>query len=129
MDLKQNLPIEIRILDAANRVKSNFPSSKGKCEFMATALRTALTNLGVRCQQVSGNFHLDSPAAFDYISPDDSDATDDYTVNHDWITIDGKILDISADQFKQYVNCDIPKIAFIGFSDPLFDHYEELNYV
>lgn len=129
MNLLQQIPQDNHVLAIAERVKRRFPSSKGKCEFMSQALAADLKKAGIRADHVMGNFHLDEPGAYEYLAPEDAEANDDYIVNHDWVTVEGKILDISASQFRQYVNQDIPEIVFIGFADPLHNHYEELGYV
>lgn len=113
----------------AERVRRKFSSPKGKCEFMSKALVDELKKVGIRADHVVGNFHLDEPGAYEYLAPADDEANDDYIVNHDWVTVEGKILDISASQFRQYVNQDIPEIVFIGYADQLHNHYEELGYV
>ena len=128
MKLLQYLPQNNHILGIAERVKEKFPSPKGQCEFMAKELAGALNKAGIRSQHVMGNFHLDKPGSFDYISPDE-DSQDDYVINHDWVSVEGKILDISASQFRKYVNTPIEDIVFINYSDPLYNHYEELGYV
>ena len=129
MKLQDQIPHSNHILAIAERVKKKFPTSHGMCEFMTVALVKELKNAGIRAQHVMGNFKLDEPAAYKYISPEDEDYADDYDVAHDWATVEGKILDISADQFNQYVHDDIPPIVFIGYGDPLYTHYEELGYV
>jgi len=129
MNLTDNLPQREYILAIAERVNNRYPSVKGLCEFIANELVRELKRIGVRSSHVIGNFHLDEPAAFEYVSDEDEENQDDYAVNHDWVNIEGKILDISAKQFRKYVSVPIPDIVFIGHEDPLFNHYEELTYV
>ena len=129
MNLLQQIPQHNHVLAIAERVKQKFPSPKGQCEFMAKELAASLKKAGIRANHVMGNFHLDEPGAYDYMSPEDEEGQDDYIVNHDWVTVEGKILDISASQFRQYVNQEIPEIVFISYTDPLHNHYEELGYV
>lgn len=129
MNLANQLPQNNHVLAIAERVRKKFSSSKGKCEFMAVELTKALKESDIRAEHVMGNFHLDEPGAFEYLSPEDEEANDEYIVNHDWVSVEGKILDISADQFRKYVHDKIPDIVFIGYTDPLHNHYEELGYV
>jgi hypothetical protein len=129
MKLAQNLPQREHILAIAERVSQKYSSPKGQCEFMTRDLMVALKNAGMRANHVMGNFHLDEPALFEYISSDDAeDGVDEYAVNHDWVEIGGKILDISAKQFQPYIHSPIPDILFISVGDPLANHYEQLGY-
>jgi hypothetical protein len=128
MNLTDSLPKHEYILAIAERVSNQYPSTKGQCEFMANDLVKELKKIGVRSNHVIGNFHLDEPAAFEYVSDKDEDSKDDYVVNHDWVNVEGKILDISAKQFRKYVTDPIPDIVFIGCENPLFNHYEELTH-
>lgn len=128
MNLEQFIPQDQLILSISDRVKKKFPSSDGRCEFMARELITALSDKGIRANHVMGIFTLDEPGAFHYRSDEDEEL-DDYSVNHDWISVEGKILDISADQFRKYVSTKIPNIVYITYSDPLYTHYNELGYV
>ena len=75
-----------------------------------------------------GIFTLDEPGAWKYRSDEDENL-DEYQVNHDWVNVEGKILDISADQFKKYVYVNIPDVVYISYSDPLYRYYEELGHV
>jgi hypothetical protein len=52
---------------------------------------------------------------------------DEYLVDHDWVTVEGKILDVSARQFKRDVNDQIPDVVFIDYTSPLFLRYNELG--
>lgn len=129
MKLAKNLPQREHILAIADRISQKYASPKGQCEFMARDLLKALLDAGMRASHVMGNFHLDEPAAFEYICPDDvEDGSDEYAVNHDWIEIGGKILDISAKQFQPYIHSPIPDIVFISVGDPLANHYEQLGH-
>lgn len=129
MKLVQNLPQREHILAIAERISQKYASPKGQCEFMARDLMKALSAAGIRANHVIGNFHLDEPAAFEYISPDDAeDGADEYAVNHDWVEVGGKILDISATQFQPYIHMPIPDIVFISVGDILANHYEELGH-
>lgn len=120
---------QANIVDAlAHRVKSRFPSSDGKCEYMAEELLKVLIEQGIRANHVMGIFTLDEPGAWKYRSDEDDDL-DEYSVNHDWINVEGKILDISADQFRKYVHASIPDVVYISYSDPLYKYYKELGHV
>jgi hypothetical protein len=128
MELVQFIPREQMIFGIASKTKSKFPSSDGECEYMARELSKALNEKGIRANHVMGIFELDEPGAWKYRSDEDEDL-DEYQVNHDWISVEGKILDISADQFRKYMNVKIPDIVYIKYSDPLFRHYKEIGYV
>jgi hypothetical protein len=96
---------------------------------MSVALTKELKKHGIFARHVMGNFHLDEPGAFEYLSPEDEDVADEYLVNHDWVTVEGKILDISATQFQKYIHEKIPPIVFAGYADEISNHYEELGHV
>lgn len=127
MNLKQFVPSDQIIISIAHRVKSKFPSSDGKCEYMSRSLMEELMKNGIRANHVMGIFTLDEPGAWKYRSDEDEDL-DEYSVNHDWISVEGKILDISADQFRKYVHKSIPDVVYINYSNPLYTHYNELGY-
>jgi len=128
MNLLEHLPQHNHVLGIAERVKAKFPNPKGKCEFMSKELAKALNNAGIRAEHVMGNFHLDAPGAFEYLSPEDEEGGDEYIVSHDWVNVEGKVLDISAKQFQQYVHVPITDIVYIGYADPLHNYYEELGH-
>ena len=128
MNLTQSLPQNEHVLGIAERVRKKYPSSKCQCAIMARDLAMALTKAGFRVQHVQGNFHLDEPGASEFADDDDFENADEYAANHDWVEIEGKILDIAADQFRKYVHDKIPDIVFINYSDPLYLHYEQLGY-
>jgi hypothetical protein len=86
-----------------------------------------LMEKGIRANHVMGIFTLDEPGAWKYRSEED-ESLDEYSVNHDWVSVEGKILDISADQFRKYVHKNIPDIVYINYSNPLYTHYNELGY-
>lgn len=120
---------QANVIDAlAHRVKSKFPSSDGKCEYMADELLKVLRDRGIIANHAMGIFTLDEPGAWKYRSDEDEEL-DEYEVNHDWINVEGKILDISADQFRKYVYVSIPDVVYIGYSDPLYRYYKELGHV
>jgi hypothetical protein len=127
MNLQQFVPSDDLILAIAERTKNKFPSSNGKCEYMAQELTKALVERGIRANHVMGIFTLDEPGAWKYRSNEDEDL-DEYSVNHDWVNVEGKILDISADQFKKYVHTSIPSVVYIRYSDPLYRYYNQLGY-
>ena len=54
-----------------------------------------LNKKGIRSNHVMGIFTLDEPGAWKYRSEEDEEF-DEYQVNHDWVNVEGKILDISA---------------------------------
>jgi hypothetical protein len=128
MNLAHNLPQREHILALAERVSKKYPNPHGMCEFMTNDLIDALRQANIRCDHVMGVFYLDEPGAFEYISPEDEEGADEYEVHHDWVSVEGKILDISARQFRKYVHQTIPDIVFAGFREPLFNYYKALGY-
>jgi len=127
MNLQQFVPSDQIIISIAHRVKSKFPSSNGKCEYMSRSLMEELMEKGIRANHVMGIFTLDEPGAWKYRSEED-ESLDEYSVNHDWVSVEGKILDISAKQFRKSVGDSIPDIVYIGHSHPLYARYKFLNY-
>jgi hypothetical protein len=77
---------------------------------------------------VEGNFTLDEPAAYQFISPLD-EINDEYTIDHDWVEVEGVIIDASASQFRKYVYDEIPDIVMANYTHPLYTKYEPKNYV
>ena len=95
---------------------------------MSADLTSALKSVGFNAKHVMGNFHLDEPGAAEFADDDDFENADEYAANHDWVEVEGRILDIAADQFRKYVDGKIPGIVFIDHTDPLYLHYEQLGY-
>jgi hypothetical protein len=76
---------------------------------------------------VLGEFTLDEPNAESYMECDEFSG-DEYKVNHDWVNVEGKILDISASQFRKDVYDDIPDVVFIDHKSPLYLRYDEMGH-
>jgi hypothetical protein len=121
------LPQESVILGLAERVRNKYPE-KCHCAQIAKELTSELKARGIPAKHVVGNFVLDFPGSFHFVSKPDEE-TDDYTVNHDWVEVEGKIIDAAASQFRKYVDCEIPDVAVVGFSNPLYVKYHPLKYV
>lgn len=115
------------ILAVAERVSEKYPDVSGKCERISKELANELKKYGVNAKHVVGNFTLDEPDAEKYMGCTDMNVQDEYEVNHDWVEIEGRILDITAKQFRKSVSENIPDILYIRFSDPLHARYRFLN--
>lgn len=126
--LAKFLPQNNVILAIAERVSNKYPNVKGACELIAKDLARELRSRGITAKHVVGNFTLDEPDAEQYMDCDCWDGQDEYEVNHDWVEVEGKILDVSAKQFRKSVSDIIPDIVHIGYSDPLRKRYKFLNY-
>jgi hypothetical protein len=126
--LTKLLPQADVILAIAERVSTKYPNTKGACEIIAKDLTNELKSRGVNAKHVVGNFTLDEPDAEQYMDCDCWDGQDEYEVNHDWVEIEGKILDVSAKQFRKSVSDSISNIVYIGRSDPFSRRYKFLNY-
>jgi hypothetical protein len=111
----------------AIRVKSRYPD-KGMCEFIAIDLVKELKSRGINARHVSGTFTLDEPAAYKFISPLD-ETNDEYTIDHDWVEVEGVIIDAAATQFKKYVYDEIPEVVMANYTHPLYTKYEPMHYV
>lgn len=127
MKLTQFLPQADIIEGLAIRVKNKYPE-KGMCEFIAKALVKELKSRGINAKHVEGNFTLDEPAAYQFVSPLD-EVNDDYTIDHDWVEVEGVIIDPAASQFRKYVYDEIPSIVMANHTHPLYTKYEPKNYV
>jgi hypothetical protein len=121
------LPQNNVIHGLAMRIKSKYPE-KGHCQFVAKDLAEELKNNGIFAKHANGNFHLDQPAAYLFISPLDTE-NDEYTIDHDWVEVEGVIIDPSASQFRKYVECEIPDVVMANHSHPLYTRYELVKYV
>jgi hypothetical protein len=77
---------------------------------------------------VEGNFHLDEPASYLFISPLD-EVNDEYTIDHNWVEVEGVVIDAAASQFRKYVYEEIPEVVMANHTHPLYTKYEPLNYV
>jgi len=127
MKLTQFLHQSDIIEGLAIRVKNKYPE-KGMCEFIAKDLVKELKSRGINAKHVEGNFTLDEPAAYQFISPLD-EINDEYTIDHDWVEVEGVIVDASASQFRKYVYEQIPDIAMVNYTHPLYTKYKPQNYV
>lgn len=127
MGLSNIIPEHNIILGVAERVKQQYPSPRGRCELMSNALVVHLRQYNVNSRRVTGIFRLDEPDAGKYMYVNSGKEFDEYEVDHDWVEVEGKILDISADQFRPSVHEEIPNIVFINHSDPLYLRYQYLK--
>lgn len=126
--LAQFLPQADIIDGLAQRVSNKYPDVTGRCEIIAKELASELNKRGVKAKHVVGTFLLDEPDAEKYMECDDWDGQDEYNVNHDWVEIEGKILDITAKQFKKSMYTTLPDIVYIDYKDPLYLRYKFVNY-
>lgn len=127
MKLVESLNQHEIILAIAERINMKYPDAFGRCAVMAEDLTTELRKYGVSAKHILGQFRLDEPTALKYTEPDQDEGMDEYLVDHDWVTVEGKIIDISARQFKKDVNDQIPDVVFIDHTSPLFLRYNELG--
>jgi hypothetical protein len=124
--LTKFLPQHNIILAIAERVNRKYPNASGYCAVMAKDLTEELTKYKINATHVMGEFTLDEPNAEKYMECDEFSG-DEYKVNHDWVSIEGKILDISARQFREDVHEEIPDVLFIDHTSPLYLRYDELG--
>ena len=127
MQLTKFLPQSDLIDGLALRVKSRYPE-KGACEFITKELVSELAARGIIARHVEGNFHLDEPASYLFISPLD-EVNDEYTISHSWVEVEGVVIDAAASQFRKYVHDEIPDVVVANHTHPLYTKYEPLNYV
>lgn len=128
MELKQFLSKKTIIVGVAEMVAKKYTNPVGACEIMSADLVKELSKRGISARHVVGIFRLDEPDARKYIDCDCDEGRDEYEVEHDWVEVGGKILDISAKQFRNSVYDKIPDIIYIGQAEPFADRYEMLNY-
>lgn len=122
------MPQDDIVLGVAERVSARHSNPAGACELMAEELVKELDRRGIRAQHAVGLFVLDFPDADKYAEFDIDIDRDETEVEHDWVEVGGKILDISAKQFRKSVEETIPDIVFIGHAEPLAARYKFLNY-
>jgi hypothetical protein len=127
MKLTQFLPQADIIEGLAIRVKNKYPE-KGACEAIAMDLVRELKSRKISARHMVGNFKLDEPAADIFIKKIYTE-NDDYTVEHDWVEVEGVIVDPSASQFRNYVEFEIPDVVIANFRHPLYTKYEPMKYV
>ena len=128
MKLIESLGHDEVVLALAIRVNRKYPSAHGMCALMAKDLTLVLKEYGIIARHVVGQFRLDEPHAENYTQSDEFSG-DDCLVDHDWVEVEGKILDTSARQFRKDVTSNIPDIVFIDGTDPLYLRYDPLGYV
>lgn len=110
----------------AERVSNKHPDVSGKCEVIAEELSKELKKYGVNAKHVIGWFTLDEPSADRYASSLYT-SDDDYKVEHDWVVVEGKILDITSKQFRDDVYIEIPDIVYADHAHPLYLRYEQTS--
>lgn len=124
--LTKFLPQHNIILAIAERVNQKYPSAFGNCAVMSKDLAEELVKYKISATHVMGEFTLDEPEAEKYMQCDEFSG-DEYRVNHDWVSVEGKILDISARQFREDVHEEIPDVLLIDHTSPLYLRYDELG--
>lgn len=129
MKLIESLNQHEVVLAIAERINVKYPDAFGRCSLMAEDLAVELKKHGIPARHVMGQFQLDEPTASKYTDGDNDEPVDEYLVDHDWVTVEGKILDVSTRQFKRDVNDQIPDVVFIDYTSPLFLRYNELGEV
>ena len=125
--LTKFLPQNNIVLAIADRINRKYPDPTGRCAIMAADLVKELSKYKINAIHVLGEFTLDEPNAESYMECDEFSG-DEYKVNHDWVNVEGKVLDISARQFKKDVHEDIPDIVFIDYKSPLYLRYDEMGH-
>ena len=128
MNLSDYMSQEDIIVALAERVSKRHPNPTGKCETMSRELVNELKKRGIFAKHAVGMFKLDEPDALRYVEYDDEEGRDEYEVEHDWVEVEGKILDISAKQFKRSVHEPIPDILFMDYNHRLYERYQLVNY-
>lgn len=127
MNLTDYVPQQ-EIIDAlAQKVRRRYPE-KGACASIAKDLTKELVSRGISAKHVSGDFYLDEPGAFNFTSPTE-EPDDEYVVNHDWVDVEGRIVDAAATQFKKYVYEYIPDVLIADFRHPLYTKYYPKTHV
>jgi len=124
--LTKFLPQNNIILAIAERINRKYPNAFGHCAVMAKDLTEELMKYNIKAEHVMGEFALDEPNAEKYMECDEFSG-DEYKVNHDWVRVEGKILDISARQFRTDVHEEIPDVLFIDHTSRLYLRYDELG--
>ncbi len=121
MNLSGMLSNDDIILGLAERIQNKYPQNpRGYCAPMSKELLAALKKYNIQANIVEGLFVLDEPNAGKFITQYD----DEYEVPHDWLNVQGKILDISAKMFRKSVHENIPDVVYINFRSPLYIRYK-----
>lgn len=121
MDLKHFVSDYDLIMALSERIQNKYPPNpKGFCAPMTKDLQNELAKNGIKSKRIEGIFILDEPDAEDFVTM----YGDEYEVPHDWLEMEGKILDISAKMFRKSVHQKIPDIVYIGYTSPLYSKYK-----
>ena len=128
MNLSDYMPQDDIVSGIAQRVSGRYPDATGHCEAMSAELVKELKRHGIFAKHAVGMFQLDEPDAHKYAEYDDDEGRDEYLVEHDWVEVEGRILDISARQFKKSVHEAIPDILFINYNHRLYERFQLVNY-
>lgn len=87
------------------------------CGIANNALANELLKVGVPVQEVLGVFRMERPGyggGYDEVGPES------YEAEHYWLEVQGKIVDIAADQFNEYLDGGPYPPVFIGTNDGRF---------
>jgi hypothetical protein len=112
-----------KILKIAKKVRKDiieiYDNPKAICLEASRLLKKELEENGFKSDIIMGKFVVDEPLnCADYLEMDDNEE-DNYIYEplHYWIEIEGKILDITADQFQdEIIGDELEEITYIEYS-------------
>lgn len=103
-----------KILKIAREVRSSLldsdESSTGMCGFCSRELVKVLVQSGFNAIVQGGTIDLDDPMT-------DDEGVDVYDPLHYWVEIDGYVIDLTADQFNDFVDEKFHNIVFDAFEE------------
>jgi hypothetical protein len=86
-------------------------------------LSQKLNDAGFHSKVIKGRFHIDTPDQYAYdniadmdLSPKDAEY-EMYNPLHYWVEINGQVLDITPDQFRDEIEEEIPDIVFGAYQN------------
>ncbi|HWI50618.1 MAG TPA: hypothetical protein VNT01_00575 [Symbiobacteriaceae bacterium] len=104
------------ILDTAERVREALERLRGEeafpkwhCQEASVALALALKRRGYQAIVLEGSFQLDRPLGLEASEP--NEVVDEAA--HWWVDVDGLWVDITADQFAEYVTDQLPGVYLL----------------
>jgi hypothetical protein len=106
--------------NARNKVLKHWGDLRAVCLDVSRYLRNQLIKNGYKAIVVQGTFAVDEPN-MEYCEDLDQDNEDDakaiYNPLHYWVEVNGKILDLTADQFNDEIENELDKMPEIVFGE------------
>jgi hypothetical protein len=94
---------------ARTQIIATYDAPEAACYDASEVLAAALRNAGIAARRVQGTFYLDEPDPSKY--DEDMDEAEMHEATHHWVEVGPYIVDVTADQFADESEDEIPPIV------------------